>query len=90
MAGRASASFRPWIPEPGLWLQFDWGEGPRVAGWGTQLFCAWLSWSRFRVVLPVWDQTLSTLVSCLDTTLRRIGGAPMRHTTLPWVERHFG
>ena len=21
--------FRPWVPEPGLWLQFDWGDGPR-------------------------------------------------------------
>ena len=20
--------FRPWMPEPGLWLQFDWGDGP--------------------------------------------------------------
>lgn len=68
--------YRPWIPEPGMWLQFDWGEGPRVGGRRTQLFCAWLSWSRFRVVTPTWDQTLGTLVSCLDTTLRRIGGAP--------------
>src|SRR5215207_1049404 len=68
--------YRPWTPEPGMWLQFDWGEGPRVGGRRTQLFCAWLSWSRFRVVLPAWDQTLGTLVSCLDTTLRRIGGAP--------------
>jgi transposase len=68
--------YRPWIPEPGMWLQFDWGEGPRVGGRRTQLFCAWLSWSRFRVVLPAWDQTLGTLVSCVDATLRRIGGVP--------------
>jgi transposase len=68
--------YRPWVPEPGMWLQFDWGEGPRVGGRRTQLFCAWLSWSRFRVVLPSWDQTLGSLVSCLDTVLRRIGGAP--------------
>lgn len=68
--------FRPWIPEPGMWLQFDWGDGPRVAGRPTQLFCAWLSWSRFRVVLPTWDQRLPTLIACLDTTLRRIGGVP--------------
>jgi transposase len=68
--------YRPWVPEPGHWLQFDWGEGPRVGGRRTQLFCAWLSWSRFRVVLPSWDQTLGSLVSCLDTVLRRIGGAP--------------
>ncbi|MEH0483549.1 IS21 family transposase [Streptomyces scabiei] len=69
-------TYRPWIPEPGRWLQFDWGEGPRIAGRRTWLFCAWLSWSRFRVVIPVWDCTLGTLVACLDTTLRRIGGAP--------------
>ncbi|MFV2022778.1 hypothetical protein ACFHVL_30370 [Micromonospora sp. LOL_023] len=74
-AGRRR-SYRPWTPEPGMWLQFDWGSGPVIAGRRTSLFCAWLSWSRFRVVLPVWDQTLPTLVSCLDTTLRRIGGAP--------------
>jgi hypothetical protein len=24
--------FRPWIPEPGLWMQWDWGEGPRIGG----------------------------------------------------------
>lgn len=47
-----------------------------MGGRRTQLFCAWLSWSRFRVVTPTWDQTLGTLVSCLDTTLRRVGGAP--------------
>ncbi|MFI9723830.1 hypothetical protein ACIHFE_29935 [Streptomyces sp. NPDC052396] len=28
------------------------------------------------MVIPVWDCTLGTLVSCLDTTLRRLGGAP--------------
>lgn len=69
-------TYRPWVPEPGMWLQFDWGEGPKVAGRRTQLFCAWLSWSRFRVVIPTWDQTLGTLVSCLDATLRQVGGAP--------------
>jgi transposase len=68
--------FRPWIPEPGLWMQWDWGEGPRITGRRTSLWCAWLAWSRFRVVIPVWDKTLPTIVSCLDTTLRRVGGVP--------------
>jgi transposase len=68
--------FRPWVPEPGLWLQFDWGDGPKIAGRGTLLFCAWLAWSRFRVVIPTWDRTLPTLLACLDATLRRLGGAP--------------
>jgi transposase len=74
-AGRRR-SYRPWVPEPGLWLQFDWGEGPRVDGRRTWLFCAWLAWSRFRVVIPVWDQTMGSLIACVDATLRRIGGAP--------------
>jgi transposase len=68
--------FRPWVPEPGLWLQFDWGAGPKIAGRATLLFCAWLAWSRFRVVVATWDRTLPTLLGCLDTTLRAIGGAP--------------
>ncbi len=75
-------TYRPWITEPGLWLQWDWGAGPRVPGpdgrWrATLLFCAWLAWSRFRVVIPTWDRTLATLIACLDATLRRIGGAPV-------------
>ena len=68
--------FRPWVPEPGLWLQFDWGAGPRIAGRDTMLFCAWLAWSRFRVVVPTFDRTLPTLLGCLDATLRAVGGAP--------------
>ncbi|TLF71819.1 IS21 family transposase [Nocardia cyriacigeorgica] len=68
--------FRPWIPEPGLWLQWDWGAGPFIDGRRTQLWCAWLAWSRFRVVIPVLDKTLPTVVSCLDTTFHRIGGVP--------------
>jgi transposase len=80
-AGHAR-TYRPWITEPGLWLQWDWGKGPVVPGPGgslraTLLFCAWLAWSRFRVVIPVWDRTLPTLIACLDATLRRIGGAPV-------------
>ncbi|MEQ7009315.1 IS21 family transposase [Actinopolymorpha sp. B17G11] len=74
-AGRRRV-FRPWIAEPGLWLQWDWGSGPRIRDRQTQLWCAWLAWSRFRVVIPVWDKTLPTIVSCLDATLRRLGGVP--------------
>jgi hypothetical protein len=71
-AGRRR-TYRPWMPEPGLWLQFDWGDGPRIGGRKTYLFCAWLAWSRFRVVIPVFDQTMGTLIACLDATLRPIG-----------------
>ncbi len=68
--------YRPWIPEPGMWFQFDWGHGPRIGGRETLLWCAWLAWSRFRVFIPTWDRTLPTVVACLDETLRRFGGAP--------------
>lgn len=74
-AGRRR-TYRPWVPEPGMWLQFDWGTGPVVRGRATLLFCAWLAWSRFRVVLATWDRTLGTLLACIDATLRRVGAAP--------------
>lgn len=74
-AGRRRV-LRPWIAEPGMWLQFDWGTGPDIGGRGTSLWCAWLAWSRFRVVIPTWDRTLPTVLGCLDQTLRTIGGVP--------------
>ncbi len=67
---------RPWVPEPGMWLQYDFGDGPVVAGVRTTLFCAWVAWSRFRVVLPILDKTLPSVFAALDVTLRRLGGAP--------------
>ena len=54
----------------------DFGDGPTVAGAKAVLFCAWLSWSRFRVVLPIRDKSLPTVVACIDATLRRFGGCP--------------
>jgi transposase len=68
--------FRPWLPEPGLWFQWDYGDGPLVEGRKTSLFCAWLAWSKFRVVLPIRDKTLPTVIACIDVTLRRFGGVP--------------
>jgi transposase len=67
---------RPWIPQPGLWLQWDYGDGPVVAGHRAVLFCAWLAWSRFRVVVPLRDKTLASVVIGLDRTLRIVGAAP--------------
>lgn len=67
---------RPWLPEPGLWLQWDYSDGPLVQGRATWLFCAWLAWSRFRVVLPIVDKPLATVLACLATTFQRIGGVP--------------
>lgn len=67
---------RPWVVEPGLWMQWDYGEGPVIDGRRTVLFCAWLAWSRFRVVLPLWEKTTPSVVMALDRALRAFGGAP--------------
>jgi hypothetical protein len=67
---------RPWVPEPGLWFQWDFGTGPIVDGKATLLFCAWLAWSRFRVIIPIRDRSLPTVVAAIDATLRRFGGCP--------------
>jgi hypothetical protein len=67
--------YKPWIPEPGLWLQYDFGDGPVVDGAKTVLFCAWLAWSRFRVIIPLVDRTMPSVVAALDRTFRLIGGA---------------
>jgi hypothetical protein len=40
------------------------------------LFCAWLAWSRFRIVIAVWDKTLPTVIACLDRSMRLFGGVP--------------
>lgn len=67
---------RPWVTEPGMWLQYDFGDGPVIGGVKTTLFCAWLAWSRFRVVLAILDKTMPSVFAALDVTLRRLGGAP--------------
>lgn len=74
-------SYRPWVPEPGLWMQADWAKGPVVKSRETSLFCVWLAWSRYRVILPTWDRTLGTLMSCVDMSLRSFGGVPTYYLT---------
>ena len=54
----------------GLWRRAGGG------GRATVLFCAWLAWSRFRVVVPLRDKTMPSVVMALDRALRRFGGAP--------------
>ncbi len=74
-AGRRRV-FRPWVPEPGMWAQYDFGQGPMVGGTATVLFCLWLAWSRFRVVLPLLDKAGPTVFAAVDVALRRAGGVP--------------
>jgi len=68
--------YKPWLPEPGLWLQYDFGKGPRVGSVETTLFCAWLAWSRFRVIAPLGDRSMPSLITALDRAFRLVGGAP--------------
>jgi len=68
--------YKPWITEPGMWLQYDFGAGPVIDGTAVVLFCAWLAWSRFRVIIALSDRSLPSVVGALDTTFRLIGGVP--------------
>jgi len=56
---------RPWVTEPGMWLQYDFGDGPVIDGAKTTLFCAWLAWSRFRVVLAIRDKSAPSVMAAL-------------------------
>ena len=67
---------RPWVTEPGLWLQYDFGDGPVIDGAKTVLFCAWLAWSRFRIVIALRDRTIPSVFAALDAAFRLLGGAP--------------
>jgi hypothetical protein len=69
---------RPWVTEPGMWLQYDFGDGPVIDGRKTVLFCAWLAWSRFRVVLALRDRTAPTVFAALDVGT---GVLAQRHRT---------
>ena len=60
-----------------LWAQYDFGDGPRIGGVATILFCfCWLAWSRFRVIVPLWDKTQPSVFAAIDAALRRVGGVP--------------
>ena len=67
---------RPWVTEPGMWLQYDFGDGPVVDGVKTVLFVAWLAWCRFRIVIALRDRTQPSVIAALDRTFRLIGGVP--------------
>ena len=59
-----------------MWAQYDFGDGPLVGGTATVLFCLWLAWCRFRVVLPLLDKSAPSVWAAVDVALRRAGGVP--------------
>jgi hypothetical protein len=67
---------RPWVVEPGMWAQYDFGDGPEIGGAATVLFCLWLAWCRFRVVIPILDRTSASVWAACDAAFRRLGGVP--------------
>ena len=67
---------RPWVPEPGMWAQYDFGDGPVIGTAATVLFCLWLAWSRFRVVVPLLDKGWPSVAGAGDVAVRRLGGVP--------------
>ncbi len=79
---------RPWITEPGLWLQYDFGDGPIVAGRKVVLLVAWLAWCRYRVVVPLRDRSAPSVFAGLDRIFRILGGAPTYLLT-DYVPRHI-
>ena len=79
---------RPWIAEPGLWLQYDFADGPMVAGRKVVLLVAWLAWCRYRVVVALHDRTGPSVFAGLDRIFRILGGAPTYLLT-DYVARHI-
>jgi hypothetical protein len=70
-AGGRRQVHRPWAAEPGMWAQYDFGDGPRIGRAATVPFFLWLAWSRFRVVLPLPDKTAASVWAAVDMALRR-------------------
>ena len=59
-----------------MWAQYDFGDGPLIGQVRTTLFCLWLAWSRYRVVLPLLDRSWPSVAGAIDVALRRAGGCP--------------
>src|SRR5260221_13241222 len=63
-------------PSRGCRRECDVGDRPQDGGAATVLFCFWLPWSRFRVVLPLLDKTWPSVAGAIDVALRRADGVP--------------
>ena len=74
LSGRAAAGVSAVDPGAGDVGAVGLGTGPRIGGRATNLFCAWLAWCRFRVVIADVGPTLPTcdrLSRSGDARLRR-------------------
>jgi len=66
---------RPAVWSPGEVLAIDWGE-EFVAGRKVHVFCAVLSWSRFRFVRFAVDERQATTLGMLAECFEVLGGVP--------------
>lgn len=73
--------YKPVIATPGSWVQYDYGDGPVIGGKKTVLFVAWLPWSKYRFVMPLWDKTMPSVTGAIETMFRHLGGVPERVLT---------
>jgi hypothetical protein len=62
--------------------QYDFGDGPLIGQVKTTLFCLWLAWSRYRVVLPLPGQDVA-----LGGRSGRRGAAPGRRVPVLPADR---
>ncbi len=63
-------------PSRGCSRECGFGARPQAGGAATVLFCFWLAWSRFRVVLPLLDKTWPSVAGAIDVALLRADGVP--------------
>ncbi|PRQ10284.1 IS21 family transposase, partial [Corynebacterium sp. 13CS0277] len=68
--------YKPVVPTPGQYMQYDFGDGPVVDGAKTVLFVAWLPFSRARFVYPLRNRQAPSVQYALDAALRFFGGVP--------------
>ena len=81
--------YRPWLPEPGMWAQWDWGQGPLVGGRRANLFCAWLAWCCHRVRLMAPRCHVNRGLSrCRwsNQTLSRVAPSRLSNRPSQWVD----
>jgi hypothetical protein len=58
-----------------MWLQYDFGDGPRIGGVKIILSVAWLAFSRFRIVIPLRDRNAPSVFAARD----RVSGSWAGH-----------
>jgi hypothetical protein len=76
----------PWVVEPGLWMQCDYGDGPIVEDRETVLFCALDRTLRAFGGAPTYALTDNEKTVWVD----HVCGIAVRNPTIVAVARHYG